>query len=259
MAERRLPPVEDLEAALRDLARPHRSSADVLTCPSWSWPDSRRPTCTAAARVGRGSRSRRPCSWSSCSLPCPEAGGGRLAGHRRGPRRPHRATSPPAPAPMLRLGHEVSLDEASDRAPFTILGPVDAWGRRPPSTWASHPPTPSRCCGAEGTGVPGGGGHGRRRAAHRDAGIHRRALIEKQLGPGTTLETATVGDDAAYWIAGGQHELLYLDRDGRTRPDTTRLAANTLLWEHDGVTFRLESGLDRDAAVDLAGDLEPLP
>jgi hypothetical protein len=36
------------------------------------------------------------------------------------------------------------------------------------------------------------------------------------------------------------------------------LAANTLLWEQDGVTFRLESRLSRDAAIKLAGDLEPV-
>ena len=85
-----------------------------------------------------------------------------------------------------------------------------------------------------------------------------RAAIEKHLGPDTTLETVMVGDTMAYWIAGGQHELQYLDRDGRVRPDTTRLAANTLLWEADGVTYRLETGLDLDAAIDLASQLRPL-
>ncbi len=91
------------------------------------------------------------------------------------------------------------------------------------------------------------------------AGSTDGALIEKQLGPDTTLETITVDGVEAYWIAGGDHELQYVDPAGRTRQDTTRLAANSLLWEVDGVTFRLESQLGRDAAVELARDLEPLP
>jgi hypothetical protein len=89
-------------------------------------------------------------------------------------------------------------------------------------------------------------------------GSTRRELAEKHLGPGTTLETVTVGDVPGYWIAGGPHELLYLDPDGEPRPDTTRLAANTLLWAEDGVTFRLESPLDRAAAVALAEHLSPI-
>ena len=48
------------------------------------------------------------------------------------------------------------------------------------------------------------------------------------------------------------HEFLYLDANGNPQPDTARLAANTLLWERDGVTYRLESALDRDAALALA-------
>ena len=46
-------------------------------------------------------------------------------------------------------------------------------------------------------------------------------------------------------------------RDGKPQPDTARLAANTLLWERDGVTYRLESALDRDAALALARQLTP--
>ena len=53
------------------------------------------------------------------------------------------------------------------------------------------------------------------------------------------------------------HEFFYLDADGEPQPDTARLAANTLLWERDGVTYRLESALDRDAALAIARQLTP--
>ena len=72
------------------------------------------------------------------------------------------------------------------------------------------------------------------------------------MPPGTTIEPVTVDGAAGYWLGNGVHEFFYLDTQGNPQPDTARLAANTLLWERDGVTYRLESALDRDAALALA-------
>jgi len=83
-------------------------------------------------------------------------------------------------------------------------------------------------------------------------------LLEKRLDEHTTIERVPVGSAMGYWIAGGAHELLYLAPDGSVRPDTTRLAANTLIWTANGIVFRLETALDRAAAVDLANSLQPL-
>jgi len=42
-------------------------------------------------------------------------------------------------------------------------------------------------------------------------------------------------------------------RSERRRADSpARLAGNTLLWEQDGLTLRIESGLQRDAAMRIA-------
>jgi hypothetical protein len=82
-------------------------------------------------------------------------------------------------------------------------------------------------------------------------------LVEKAVPPGTTIEPVTVDGGAGYWLGDGVHEFFYLDAEGDPQPDTARLAATTLLWERDGVTYRLESALDRDAALTLARDLTP--
>ena len=84
-----------------------------------------------------------------------------------------------------------------------------------------------------------------------------RHLVEKVVPPGTTIEPVTVDGAAGYWLGDGVHEFFYLDAKGNPQPDTARLAANTLLWERDGVTYRLESALDRDAALVLARQLTP--
>lgn len=85
-----------------------------------------------------------------------------------------------------------------------------------------------------------------------------RAVIEKLLANDTNVETVHVGTAAAYWLSGRPHELLYVAPDGSIRPDTIRLAANTLLWSANGAVFRLESNLQMDEAIAFATSLAPL-
>ena len=255
MVERQLPPLDDLEAALVDLGQhiDHPHGVEVA------------PTVTARLTVV-DHRSARP-RWvpvgiaaavllvALLALPAPREALADWLGI--GAVRVVRTDQPSEPlGSELRLGRAVSLEEARDRAPFTIVGPPSlgppsaVYGGEPSIDavtllWAPAPglPATESGVGALLTAVPGS---------------TDRALVEKQLGPESALRVISVGDSPAFWIAGGQHELRYLDPEGRTRRDTTRLAANTLLWERDGVTFRLESRLDREAAVELAHDLQPV-
>jgi hypothetical protein len=43
-----------------------------------------------------------------------------------------------------------------------------------------------------------------------------------------------------------------VDAQGRPQSETTRLAANVLLWENNRLTLRLEGALSRDQAVEIA-------
>ena len=78
------------------------------------------------------------------------------------------------------------------------------------------------------------------------------AYVKKLFGTGTQIEFVTVGGDQGFWISGPVHELVVVGADGADHTEQIRLAANTLVWAHDGVTFRLESALDRAAAIALA-------
>jgi hypothetical protein len=78
-------------------------------------------------------------------------------------------------------------------------------------------------------------------------------ILGKAIGPGTTLEAIPLSSgNAAYWLAGEPHQFFYRDSDGKTQPDTLRLAGNTLLWDAGGVTYRLEAQVSRDEAVRIA-------
>jgi hypothetical protein len=82
--------------------------------------------------------------------------------------------------------------------------------------------------------------------------------MSKQATGGTTVQLVRVGDHAAYWIEGEPHEVVMTDRNGDGVHDSARLAGNTLVWTDGDVTYRLESSLDRDEAIDLASTLRPL-
>ena len=64
-------------------------------------------------------------------------------------------------------------------------------------------------------------------------------------------EPVALGPTTGWWLP-GPHAVRYVDRDGVVRHETARLAGNTLLWESDGVTYRLEGQLSRAEAVAIA-------
>jgi hypothetical protein len=78
----------------------------------------------------------------------------------------------------------------------------------------------------------------------------------KFVGPGTDVEATAVAGRPATWISGEPHALGAADPSDPLAPGgELRVAGNTLLWSDGGVTYRLESGLDRDAARALAAHL----
>jgi hypothetical protein len=79
----------------------------------------------------------------------------------------------------------------------------------------------------------------------RDGGVVLDQL-DGSLGPvfgkeiGSTAIRSVRVDGAVGWWIGAPHDLTYVDRQGREITATARLAGRTLVWEADGVTFRLE-------------------
>lgn len=77
-------------------------------------------------------------------------------------------------------------------------------------------------------------------------------FVVKEAGPDTRVEQISVGGDPGYWVEGEPHVVLYVDENGIPFPDEARLAGNTLLWERDGVTFRLEADVSKQQALRIA-------
>lgn len=79
-------------------------------------------------------------------------------------------------------------------------------------------------------------------------------FLSKEVGPSTTLEETSVNGDPGWWIAGEPH-LVFVRVSGTDTQVSLRMAANTLIWEHGGVTYRIESSLSKADAFRIAAGL----
>jgi hypothetical protein len=164
----------------------------------------------------------------------------------------------PTPAPTLRpaplgaslgLGTSVTLEQAGQRFGTAILlptalGPPDAvyvTTGQVAVVFATRPSLPA---------VAQAGGIGLLLSEFR-AGVDANMLVGKGLPPGTNLSEVQVNGGRGFWIEGAPH-LFFREPTGNVRDSPARLAGNTLLWEQGGLTLRIESALQRDAALRIA-------
>ncbi len=154
------------------------------------------------------------------------------------------------------LGTHVPVAEAADRAAWPLLAPSGVGD--PTGVFVGRPAGSVTLVWAASAELPAVDESGIGLLLGAIPGATDAGAVSKQATSGTTVELVRVGDSPAYWIAGDPHRLLVTDPDGQILADATRLAGNTLLWTDGDVTYRLESALDRDEAVDLASDMRPL-
>jgi hypothetical protein len=136
----------------------------------------------------------------------------------------------------LDLGRRVTLDEAKRRAPWLLLP-----DGRPDSVWVDESIPRGKVSLVWGTPS-----HVRLLLTE----LSGRAYIEKIVDGDTQVERVAIGNGGAWFE--GEHVVMFQDRDGRFHDTHARLARNTLVWQQEGVTLRLEGGLTRDEALRIA-------
>jgi hypothetical protein len=160
----------------------------------------------------------------------------------------------PAPVPIgtdLQLGNPTTLADARARVGWHVYVPDIG---EPHDVYYDEPPLGGRVSlvYAAGNDLP--------RAPQTGVGLligeFRISIgsffVEKTAGTGTSLEEVSVGDDRGFWLSGAPHILLYRDANGNVLQASARKAGNVLLWEHNGVTIRMESALSKADAIRLA-------
>jgi hypothetical protein len=166
-------------------------------------------------------------------------------------------TLPPIAGRRLALGRQVALEEveAETGAPVRLpsderLGPPDSvWvdpgkGDQVAYVWKSSGELPE-------TLEPGVG-----LVLMRFQGRDDQEFYEKAINSGTTVERVTVGGHDGYWIAGDPHFFFYTTADGSFVQDTRRWVGDALIWNDGTATYRIESGLGRDATIAIAESIE---
>jgi hypothetical protein len=178
------------------------------------------------------------------------------------------SASPPTPAPSasepagpagssLGLGEPVTLAYAREWGPGVLrlptddrLGPPDAVyldrskGRQVALVWAPDQALPP-------TVDPGVGA-----ILMTFDGTVDEAYYEKIIGSGTRLDPVTVDGQPGYWISGAPHYFFYIVPGGGPVDDVRRWVGDALIWSDGAMTYRLETALGRDAAIEIAESLE---
>ena len=168
--------------------------------------------------------------------------------------------SSPTPSPTLQplggslgLGDALPFADVERKAGFDILlpteppiGPPDVSylnGQRVALVWASRPELPAT--NTLGIGL----------VLNEFRGTVDQGYYEKALGGQTTVTPVTVGGTRGYWISGSPHFIYYIDPQGQVVTDESRVVGDVLIWATADVTYRLETSLDKTAAITLAESL----
>jgi hypothetical protein len=174
-------------------------------------------------------------------------------------RAPAIATPAVSPSPRAGLGALTTLDSARLRADFTVLVPTDPRLGTPDEVYLDR----ADATGArqrialvylQRPGIPVSHEPGVGVLVVEFRGRFDESLIGgKGAGPDTKIESLSVNGRRGIWLEGAPHLFFYRDESGNVWTETLRLAGNTLIWEQDGVTFRLEAQVSRDEALRIAG------
>ena len=80
-------------------------------------------------------------------------------------------------------------------------------------------------------------------------------LLKKLVTAETRVERVDVHGSPGVFLSGETHFVLLLDRNGEIVEDSARLARDVLIWEDEGVGYRLEGDFELDEALRLARSL----
>ena len=164
----------------------------------------------------------------------------------------------PASGAELKLGEHVQLDEVEEGVEFRLRVPGGQDPGMPDAVYLSDSGQVTMVWVGTSS-LPAAGDTGIGLLLTQYAGTGDQEVAEKSIGPETGVQRLTVEGQPALWIEGAAHTFTLLDTEGNPIQETTRLAANVLLWEADGVNHRLETTYDLQSVLTIVDTLEPAP
>lgn len=152
------------------------------------------------------------------------------------------------------LGVETTLPEAQARLSFTIGVPDLPDYRTPDAIYLGQPPAGGRVTlvYTARPDLPAIAGTDIGLLVQEFRGGLGGGLFQKGVPASSRIEPVTINGVPGYWIEGGLRAFAYQDASGTVQFEQTRIAGNTLLWEQNGIVYRLESLLPKDDALRVA-------
>ena len=163
-------------------------------------------------------------------------------------------SSPSRPGDGLGLGDIVPIEDARAAAPFRILIPTTL--PTPSTVFMGGPALRGQIAIAypAGPDLPpsdllGGAGL----LITQNAGSADEGLANKLVDAGlATVDKVVVAGAPGLWISGPPHLFWYLDPDGEVVDSGRRLIGDALVWERDGVLYRIEGAISLARALEIA-------
>jgi hypothetical protein len=155
------------------------------------------------------------------------------------------------------IGQQVTLDDAHSLAGFTLRVPTLAGLGDPDQAYIMDPPVGGAVTLVYGErpGYPLQAGRAYGLVITQFRADIDPEYFEKLISLGVSVTNAMVNGHPAYWVAGGEHFFFYRDANGQVVNTTLRLAGDTLIWEENGVTMRVEGAPSLTAAIAVAESL----
>jgi hypothetical protein len=157
------------------------------------------------------------------------------------------------PGPTDELGEDLRLGQPIDAADARfIIGEAGS----AVSAYTLDAGTVTSLVLAAGEGLPEIADTGIGLLVQRIEGDLETAMVEKLVDEvGATVTPVTIGDADGFWIEGPPHLVRYLTPSGAVRTEMTRLVGDTLVWQRDGILYRMESPLGLEASRRLAASV----
>jgi hypothetical protein len=157
---------------------------------------------------------------------------------------------PPEAAAELDLGPRTTLAGAERRVGFDIKLP-ETLGLASPSIHVTEPPAGGMVSLFYEDVIRGRGDLLITQfEADLDGGFFKKIVFE-----GAEVRNVTVRGQPGYWLRGA-HFFYYFDESGIQYEESVRLAENVLLWEENGITYRIEGKFGSPLALQIAGSLD---
>lgn len=166
-------------------------------------------------------------------------------------------TAPPTGADLY-LGEPIHLDDIAQAADFEVRIPAGDDPGPPDGVYLGDDGQVTMVWAGSQT-LPAAGDTSISLLLTQRRAYDLRDFAQKAVGPETEVQHLDVEEHPGLWVEGAPHTLTLLDGDGNPVEETTRLAANVLLWEAKGVNHRLETTGGLESALAIVEKLEALP